>query len=176
MKTAIDLTGMFFNRLKVIGRSEKKSKANAIWFCMCDCGNFTHVSSLKLRNGYTKSCGCYKREFVLGKYMTHGFSKNSRTYRSWKEMRQRCLNPNSDKWKWYGGRGIKICEEWNDFEIFIRDMGERPIGTSIGRMDSDGDYCKENCRWETPKQQAETNRGCIRKGGIRGLPLSLSAA
>lgn len=79
-------------------------------------------------------------------------------------MRQRCQNPNSDKWKWYGGRGVSVCPQWEAFEIFLADMGERPAGHTLDRRDSDGNYEKDNCRWATPKQQAETNRGVFKKG------------
>lgn len=77
-------------------------------------------------------------------------------------MRQRCLNPRGDKWKWYGGRGISVCERWNDFSNFLEDMGERPIGKTLDRKNSDGNYEPTNCKWSTPKEQAITNRGCFR--------------
>lgn len=77
-------------------------------------------------------------------------------------MRQRCNNPNSDQWKWYGGRGISICERWDNFTLFLEDMGERPQGHSIDRINPDGNYEPSNCRWATPKQQAENNRGCFK--------------
>ena len=80
-------------------------------------------------------------------------------------MRQRCTNPNGDKWKWYGGRGIEVYEAWMEsFENFLSDMGERPVGRTLDRINSDGNYCKENCRWATPKEQATTNRGVFKPG------------
>ena len=91
-------------------------------------------------------------------------ANKSKTYRTWKEMRQRCGNPNADQYKWYGGRGVKICERWSDFVNFLVDMGERPEGKTIDRIDSDKDYEPSNCRWATPKEQAETNRGVFKKG------------
>ena len=86
----------------------------------------------------------------------HGSNKKglSPTYRSWRSMRSRCLNKNDAKFPRYGGRGISICREWDDFIVFLSDMGDRPNGTTLGRIDNDGDYCRENCRWETPLQQA----------------------
>ena len=162
---AIDVTGQRFGRLVVVGRSSRQSSAGALWVCTCDCGGEAVTTSLKLRVGHTKSCGCLNAEARRAASVTHGASKpGNRTYRSWKEMRQRCNNHNSDKWKWYGGRGIKICQRWNDFALFLADMGERPEGTSIDRINPDGDYEPSNCRWATPLQQAETNRGLIQKG------------
>lgn len=159
----INVVGQRFGRLVVIGRSERRSTAGALWECQCDCGGHTVTTSLKLRSGHSTSCGCYRREVRTN--LQHGHSKiKSRTYRTWKEMRQRCRNPNSDKWKWYGGRGIEVCAEWDDFERFLSDMGERPEGMTLDRIDPDGNYCKGNCRWATAKQQAETNRGVFASG------------
>ncbi len=159
----INLVGQKFNRLKVISRSDKRSKSGAIWECLCDCGNYTDVLGLKLRQGKTKSCGCYRKKLASTIRFKHGMSKN-RTYRTWKEMRQRCNNINSDKWRWYGARGINICARWEDFTLFVEDMGVRPMGHTLDRIDSDGNYEPSNCRWATPSQQAETNRGCFIKG------------
>lgn len=164
----INLSGMRFGRLTVLGRSQKTSNAGAVWHCVCDCGGEAHANSLKLRTGHTQSCGCLRPQVSSVLNLTHGSANKSITYRSWKEMRQRCKNPNSDKWKWYGGRGISVCPEWDDYTKFLADMGERPVGTSIDRIDPDGNYCKENCRWATAKQQAETNRGLFKPGhGLR---------
>ncbi len=162
MTKAIDLVGQNFGLLHVVSRSPHTSKAGAIWECVCVCGNKTHTNSLKLRTGHTKSCGCINMDIPPN--LRHGHANKSLTYRSWKEMRQRCLNPNSDKWKWYGGRGITICQEWNSYERFLADMGERYVGTTIDRIDSNGNYTKSNCRWATPKEQATTNRGCFKIG------------
>lgn len=163
MGSLINLTGKSFGRLTVVGRSEAQRSSGALWLCACVCGGTAVADSLKLRSGHTTSCGCYRKE-VLSK-LTHGQSKaKTRTYRTWKEMRQRCMNPSNDKWKWYGGRGIKICATWNTFEAFWADMGDRPEGKTLDRIDSDGDYELANCRWATPAEQATTNRGVKRKG------------
>lgn len=164
MGKAVEVTGLRFGTLVVVGRSERTSSAGALWICRCDCGGETVTTSLKLRNGHTKSCGCHRRSILIN--YKHGHANKSRTYRTWKEMRQRCLNPKSDKWQWYGGRGITIAQEWGSYPRFLSDMGERPEGTTLDRLDSDGNYCKNNCRWATPKQQAETNRGVIAKGTV----------
>ena len=158
----IDLSGQIFARLTVMGRSDIHRASGVLWKCSCSCGGVAVVDSLKLRTGHTTSCGCHQRE-VFSR-LTHGQSKaKTRTYRTWKEMRQRCLNPNNDKWRWYGGRGISICREWDKFEVFWADMGDRPEGKTIDRIDSDGNYEKSNCRWATPTEQATTNRGVFRK-------------
>lgn len=159
-----DLTGQKFNRLLVIGKSERKSKAGAMWRCLCDCGNESHVVSLKIRTGKTQSCGCLKKHAMAKVNVKHGLANKTRTYRTWKEMRYRCKNPNSDKWKWYGGRGISVCDKWNDYTAFLEDMGERPQSHTLDRINPDGNYEPGNCRWATAKQQAETNRGCFKPG------------
>lgn len=161
MARFIDLVGQKFGRLTVVERSAVRKSSGALWSCVCECGGKATVNSLKLRTGHTASCGCLKVEAVPN--LRHGYS-GTRTHRSWKEMRQRCLNPKSDKWQWYGGRGISVCAEWDDFEQFLIDMGERPIGMTLDRIDSDGNYKKDNCRWANPKQQAETNRGVFKAG------------
>lgn len=158
---------MRYGRFVIKSHTKALSKASSYWVCACDCGKEKIVSLSKLKAGTTKSCGCLRTTKIKIFNHKHGFANKSITYRSWKEMRQRCLNPNSDKWKWYGGRGISICDDWNSFDKFLSDMGERPAGMSIDRIDPDGDYCPENCRWATPKQQAETNRGCFQIGNNR---------
>lgn len=162
MGALVDLVGRKFGRLSVIRRSDAKSKVGALWMCVCDCGKESTVPTLKLRSGAIKSCGCYRAELKAN--LKHGHANKSPTYRTWKEMRQRCMNPKSDKWQWYGGRGISICQRWDSYENFLSDMGERLAGTSIDRIDPDGNYEPANCRWATPKQQAQSNRGLITKG------------
>ena len=163
MTKLVDLTGQKYGRLTVIRRSEKRHLAGALWECSCECGGASVSNSLKLRTGHTQSCGCMKVEAVPN--LRHGYSGTA-THRSWKEMRQRCLNPNSDKWQWYGGRGISVCAEWDGFEVFLTDMGVRPAGKTIDRINSDGNYEKSNCRWATPTEQATTNRGVFLKNAI----------
>lgn len=166
MSKLVELSGQNFNNLTVISRSNRRSSAGAIWHCQCVCGNFAEVPTLKLRNGLIKSCGCKQNDGHSNFKHGHSAAK-TRTYRTWKEMRQRCMNPNSDKWKWYGGRGITICERWSSFEAFIADMGDRPVGKTLDRLDSDGNYQPDNCRWATPKEQATTNRGVFKLGEKR---------
>lgn len=162
----IDITGQTFNKLTVLGRSVKQSNVGAMWDCICECGNLTVVESMKLRKGLTKSCGCHRAN--LRNMLTHGMANKTRTYKTWKEMRSRCNNPSAHNYKWYGGRGITICNRWDDYANFVADMGERPYGTTIDRINPDGNYEPNNCRWATPKEQAQTNRGLVKPGERRG--------
>jgi hypothetical protein len=162
----VDVAGQKFGLLTVVAASERKTHAGKLWQCQCDCGGQTVTTSLKLRSGHTTSCGCVQKARLAASHRTHGRANKDRTYKSWKEMRRRCLNLNADQYKWYGGRGITICARWSDFENFVADMGERPSGTSLDRINPDGPYEPQNCRWATAKQQAETNRGLFKKGLI----------
>ncbi len=134
------------------------------WECMCDCGNLTTVEQAAITYGATKSCGCLQKEKARlstirpGMYgKTHGYT-NTPTYRSWNAMNTRCKNPNTDNFKHYGGRGIQVCDRWNNFENFLNDMGERPDGKTLDRIDVNGNYKPENCRWATYSQQSRNKQ------------------
>lgn len=119
---------------------------SAFWECLCECGKYCIIAGYRLRNGTTKSCGCIVST-------QKGMSKSA-SYRSWRSMIQRCYDEKVSHYKRYGAKGIKVCDEWkNSFQNFLEDMGERPKGKTLDRIDPNGNYETDNCRWCTPKQQ-----------------------
>lgn len=153
-----DLTGKIYGRLQVIaylGSINKKSK----WLCECSCGNNTIVNSQHLKLGHTISCGCYQKEIVGSLNKTHGMRKTPE-YNAWCAMRQRCSNSNVNGWDNYGGRGIKVCKEWDEsFEKFFEYIGKKPsIKHSLDRIDTNGNYEPGNVRWSTSSVQCKNRR------------------
>lgn len=165
-----DLSGMTFGRLTAVKCIGKNRNGKYVWECRCSCGKHHCVEAQKLKSGHTKSCGCYHDEasrMKENKHRKHGLvfscdGKKTRLYRIWTGMKTRCLNPNSDHFDRYMGRGITICEEWRDNFKAFHDwaiMNGYRDDLTIDRIDPNGNYCPENCRWETAKSQTR-NRGC----------------
>lgn len=149
MPNPIDLIGQEFGKWAVLGYGK-----NGHWKCRCNgCGTVHFVSGYALRKRKSKSCfKCFQLSRI-----NHGF-KNTSTYRTWTNMRQRCNNPKQTGYSEYGGRGIKVCDRWNIFENFIEDMGLRPPGRTLDRINVNDDYTKDNCRWATREMQSNNKR------------------
>jgi|SRR4051812_10849503 hypothetical protein len=142
-----------YGQLVVIERRDSGKQTHV--HCRCDCGNETRVGHRDLTNGHTKSCGCYHK---AGQYnITHGLIHHE-LYVTWQGMMRRCYNPNSADYPNYGGRGISVDPRWHSVETFIADMAPRPSGKSIDRVDNDGNYSVDNCRWATRIQQIDNRR------------------
>lgn len=164
-----DLTGKRFGDLTVIGLDgvrEKYGKKRTYWLCRCDCGKEKVILGNTLVSGLNKSCGCQR--YRGSKKTKHGHAsgyRHTRTYRSWCHMRQRCLDVNNKDFKFYGGRGIFICERWHGehgYENFLADMGECPPGLTLDRRDNSKWYSPDNCKWATREEQSRNRRNSIR--------------
>lgn len=149
----VDLTGQKFGDWTVVGRGIPRGSAGRRWLCRCICGAENEVRRVTLQAGKSKGCGCGAGKLIVERQTTHNMSKTPE-YRVWLAMRQRCSNPNTTKWHLYGGRGITVCERWDkSFQAWIDDMGPRPEGHSIERVDGDGNYEPGNCIWAPIKSQ-----------------------
>ena len=156
MAKAIDISSQRFGSLVAIERSASTDAGKAIWLCRCDCGLNKEVIGKDLRTGKVTSCGCGATKHL--RHTKHGMSK-SKIYSVWTSMKLRCENENDPSYLWYGARGITVCPDWSSsFEKFYEDMGDPPKGCSLDRMNVDGPYSKDNCRWATASEQARNTR------------------
>jgi hypothetical protein len=162
----LDLSGRRFGRWKVLSYAGSRGIGISAFLCRCDCGTKRTVDGSRLKMGESKSCGCQGNNGRFRKGSTvnlrHGGCRRGRRtpeYISYVEMKKRCRNKNYVHYRHYGGRGIKICKRWLDkFENFLMDMGKRPIGTTLDRIDNGSDYKPSNCRWATHSQQVRNRR------------------
>lgn len=169
MPTKISLIGKTFGRLKVISDGPTKIQPGGGRYgtsiCLCQCGRKSIVANGSLNAGRINSCGCLNREIVKVTNKTHGHTfggRHSPTYMVYRAMLNRCFQVKNRKWADYGGRGITVCQRWLKFENFLEDMGIRPKGLTLGRLDHDKGYYPENCKWQTYKEQAACQRPTVR--------------
>lgn len=153
------IEGLIFNRLTVVKATVRKTGNKTIYECTCTCGNIVFTDKYKLQSGHTKSCGCFKLDNLSVIKFKHGKSKTPE-YKAWSGMKERCNNATYKGYRYYGGRGIKVCDRWSEsFENFFLDMKNKPSSKhSLDRIDVNGNYSPDNCRWATTSQQSANRR------------------
>lgn len=162
-----NLIGKKFGLWTVESFHQKNSTGHEYWNCVCACGAKKQIRGYPLIKSETKSCGCLSKSLLHDRTFKHGHARTrhhsaSATYHCWSSMKSRCLNPDNKMYKYYGGRGINVCDRWMKFENFFVDMGEKPNGLSLDRINNDLGYFKENCRWATDDEQGGNKRNTRR--------------
>ena len=164
----MDIVGKTFNHLTILEYAGKNKYQKKLYKCKCNnCGNFKIMVGTEVKNGYSKSCGCLSKQ---SKNVKHGMA-GTPIYKKWKTIKGRCFNPNSSNYKWYGGRGITMCDEWkNDFEKFYEDVGDIPFeNAELDRIDNNKGYDPDNVRWVDHKTNSNNRRKYKNKTGYTGV-------
>lgn len=163
-----DLVGKRFGRLKVIEQNGRTADRHILWRCECDCGTIVNVSSRNLTSGHARSCGCLQRDVIGEMRYKHG-DRDARLYGVWKGMKKRCENPNCKSYKWYGEKGVLVCEEWHEYANFKEwainsgyDKTAEKGKCTIDRINPFGNYEPSNCRWISLTEQAKNKRNSKR--------------
>jgi hypothetical protein len=167
MGTRLDIEGQKFNRLLAIRESPERRDGKVVWEFLCDCGNTTYKPASQVKRGKCRSCGCLSVETSKRLHTKHG-KGYTKTYRVWSSAKRRCTNPTDSDYEMYKGKGVVMCDRWlNSFENFYKDMGDRPSNNhQLDRIDPNGNYCPENCRWVEPTIQSRNQgkrRSCSSK-------------